>query len=210
MDIDVARYVGAVTRTVKTLHRDGRPVKAVIADRSYDSTIEDVWDALTNAERIPRWFAPVSGELKQGGRYQIKGNAGGTITECAPPRRLALTWECGAQMSWVSVSLAPDARGGVKLELEHVLPVDGHWDEFGPGATGVGWDLGLVGLAQHLASGAAVDHEAAEAWAASENGKAFIRGSTDGLRAADVAGGEEPGAAAAAASKTAAFYTGAG
>jgi hypothetical protein len=73
----------------------------------------------------------------------------------------------------------------------------------------VGWDLGLVGLAQHLASGAAVDHKVAEAWAASENGKAFMRGSADGWRAADVAGGAEPGAAAAAAAKTAAFYTGA-
>jgi peptidoglycan hydrolase CwlO-like protein len=36
--------------------------------RSYDAEIEELWDAVTNAERIPRWFAPITGELKLGGR----------------------------------------------------------------------------------------------------------------------------------------------
>jgi uncharacterized protein YndB with AHSA1/START domain len=37
--------------------------------RSYPAELADVWDACTNPERIPRWFLPVSGELKEGGRY---------------------------------------------------------------------------------------------------------------------------------------------
>ena len=31
----------------------------------------DLWEALTSAERIPRWFAPVSGDLRLGGRFQV-------------------------------------------------------------------------------------------------------------------------------------------
>ena len=86
MDIDDVRdYLGAVERTVSSLERDGKPARAVTVARSYNTTVEDVWDAVTNGERIPRWFLPISGELKLGGRYQLEGNAGGTITACEPP-----------------------------------------------------------------------------------------------------------------------------
>ena len=46
-----------------------------------------MWDAVTSAERIPRWFLPISGDLRLGGRYQLEGNAGGEVLECAPPAR---------------------------------------------------------------------------------------------------------------------------
>jgi DNA-binding transcriptional ArsR family regulator len=47
---------------------------------------------------------------------------------------------------------------------------------FGPGAQGVGWDLGLHGLELHLADPAAsLDPEAFEAWTKDE-GKKFVRG----------------------------------
>ena len=52
--------------------------------------------------------------------------------------------------SLVEVRLEPDADGTL-LTLEHtaVVPPE-FWDQFGPGATGVGWDLGLLGLSAHL------------------------------------------------------------
>ncbi len=50
----------------------------VVARRRYAGAVDEVWDALTNPERIPRWFLPISGELRLGGRYQLTGNAGGT------------------------------------------------------------------------------------------------------------------------------------
>ncbi len=95
MTPDIAALVGAVVRTVAKREHDGRPARVVIATASYDTDIDDLWDAITNAQRIPRWFLPVSGELRLGGRYQLQGNAGGVINECVPPRRLALTWEFG-------------------------------------------------------------------------------------------------------------------
>ena len=209
MQIDVARYVGAVTREVKAREHEGAPARVVVATRSYDTMVEDLWDALTSAERIPRWFLPITGDLKLGGRYQLKGNAGGTITACEPPRRLSVTWEFGGDTSWVNVTL--EAEGdGARLELEHIARAGGEfWDQYGPGAVGVGWDLTLAGLALHLASGgAAVDPAQFAAWSASEEGKAFVLASSDGWRLASIAFGTAPAAADAAAARTSTFYTG--
>ena len=61
MDLDVERLLGAVERTVSSLERDGQAARAVTLARSYATTVEDLWDAVTSAERIPRWFLPVSG-----------------------------------------------------------------------------------------------------------------------------------------------------
>jgi uncharacterized protein YndB with AHSA1/START domain len=208
MQIDVPSFIGAVVRRVEDRTRDGTPVRVVIATRRYDTGIDDLWDALTNPERLPRWFLPVSGELKLGGKYQLTGNAGGTITECAPPRRLALTWEFGAQVTWVTVDLSAEGAEATELTLEHMAPVDRHWETYGSGAVGVGWDLSLAGLARHLASGQAQDPAQAQAWAMSDEGKAFIRGCAEGWGEADAAGGEDPAKARARAEATAKFYTG--
>lgn len=211
MENDIAKLVGAVSREVAGREVDGRPARVILATRAYDAEIDDVWDALTNAERIPRWFLPVSGDLRLGGRYQFEGNAGGEITECAPPERLAATWEYGGNVSWVTVRLAAEPDGGTRLELEHVAHVeDAFWDQFGPGAVGVGWDLGLMGLGKHLETGASVPQEQAEGWIASDEGKAFVQGSSEGWRLASIAAGTDEAAATAAAVRTTAFYTGTG
>ena len=47
MEIDVARAVGAVTREVGRREHEGRPARVVVASRTYDTTVEDLWDALT-------------------------------------------------------------------------------------------------------------------------------------------------------------------
>ena len=125
----------------------------VVAERTYNAATEDVWDALTNAERIPRWFLPVSGDLRLGGHYQLEENAGGTITACEPPRQLAVTWEFGGEVTWVEVRLTASGDD-TTLRLEHIALVDDErWNEFGPGAVGIGWDLTLTALAEHLTTG---------------------------------------------------------
>src|SRR4051812_37902514 len=116
MNTDITRALGAVTRVVRDLERDGRPARAVIASRDYTTSPEDLWDACTNPERIARWFSQVSGDLRLGGKYQIKGNAGGTILHCDRPRHLGLTWEFGGQLSWVGLRFSPGERGGTRLE----------------------------------------------------------------------------------------------
>lgn len=208
MSFDLAAHLGAMTRTVKNLERDGKPAKAVIASRTYPTDAADLWDALTRAERIKRWFSPVTGDLKLGGKYQVEGNAGGTITECERGRKVALTWEFMGGMSWVTLTLTP-AGEGTRLELEHVAFVDPHWEKFGPGAVGVGWDLSFLGLAHNIDDPSAErPPEADESWIATGEAKDMIRTASDGWGRADIAGGENGADALARAERTRKFYTG--
>ena len=207
MDFDAAAHLAAVERATTLLERDGRPARTVTLARTFATTVDDLWDAVTSGERIPRWFAPVSGQLELGGHYQIEGNAGGTVTACRPPSSFSLTWEFGGQVSWVEVRLAVDGAGGARLALTHTSHRAPPFDQFGPGATGVGWEMALGGLALHLAQPTAAKPDEAT-FAASPEGRAFIIGSSEGWEQAAVAAGEDPDAARAAARRTAAFYTG--
>ena len=207
MSVDAESHLAAVERSVSLRERDGRPVGAVTLGRSFPVPLEDLWDAVTNGERIPRWFLPITGQLELGGRYQLEGNAGGAITACKPPSRFVVTWEFAEDTSWVDVRCSEEGTGAARLELTHTALLSPHWDEYGPGATGVGWELGLLGLALHLAEPDEPKLDG-EAFAASPEGKALIRGSSEAWGEAAIAAGEEPEAARTAAGRTAAFYTG--
>jgi uncharacterized protein YndB with AHSA1/START domain len=208
MKQELIEHIGAVRREVRDCERDGRPARAVVAERTYDTTPEDVWDAITNGERIPRWFLPVEGDLRLGGRYQLEGNAGGEITACDPPAHLALTWEFGDGVTWVDVHLSDDPGGGTRLRLEHAAALDDldHWEEFGPGAVGIGWELTLLGLAEHLRTGEPVSAESEIV--AGPAGAAFTARSSDAWCEADVAAGTPEAVARARADRTTAAYTG--
>ena len=207
MDFDVVSHLGAVERSVSMLERDGRPASAVTLSRRCAATVGELWDAVTSGERIPRWFLPISGDLELGGRYQLEGNAGGSITACERPSHFALTWEYAGDVSWVDVHVSGDVAGAARLALTHTALLSPHWDEYGPGATGVGWEMGLLGLALHLARPAAPKPDEA-AFAASRDGRVFIAGSSEGWEKAGVAAGADPAAARAAARRTTASYTG--
>ncbi len=206
MDVDIVSQIAAVDRKVEDREHEGRAGRVVIAARSYAAPVGEVWDAIINPERIPRWFLPVSGDLRLGGRYQLEGNAGGEITACEPPYHLALTWEFGGEVTWVDVRLTEEPGGDTRLRLEHAGHVDDErWAEFGPGAVGVGWDLGLLALDQHLSTGGSVE---GGTWMATPEGKAFMRGSSDDWGRASITAGTPEDAALAAAGRTAAAYAG--
>src|SRR3954464_4209543 len=149
--IDVTEQINAVTRTVGTRALAAGQARVITLSQVYPTDQHDLWDACTSIERIPRWFLPISGDLKVGGHYQFEGNAGGTIERCDPPTGFDATWEYGGDVSWVQVRLSPEPGGRTRLELEHVAHVDDErWSEYGPGAVGVGWEMGFLGLTQHL------------------------------------------------------------
>ena len=207
MAFDVEHHLGAMERSVSLSDRDGRPAGGVTLSRSYPTTVADLWDAVTNGDRIPRWFAPVSGELRLGGRYQVVGNAGGEITACEAHSNYGLTWEFGGVVSWVEVRVTDEESAGARLTLTHTAHLSEHWDTFGPGAVGVGWEMGFLGLALYLAEPDWPKPDDLE-FATSPDGKAFIAGSSEGWGRASAAAGTDPEAAAAAARQTTAFYTG--
>lgn len=208
MSLDISAHLGAVARVVEDRVHEGQRVRVVVASRAYDTGTEDLWSALTDPERLVRWFAQVDGDLTLGGRFQVKNNAGGTITACAPPRAFSATWEFGPATSWINIQLSPTQDGGTLLTLEHLCPPNDHWNKFGPGAVGVGWELGLLGLGMHLRSGEARDKFDEHAWGVSEEGKGFVKVTGEGWIAADIASGEDAAAATLRGQRTIAFYRG--
>lgn len=215
--VDVNEQIGAVTRALRTEEIDGAPSRIQTIAQDYPTGIDDVWDAATNPERIARWFLPVSGDLRVGGRYQLTGNASGEILSCTPPAdgdaEYRATWEFGGGVSWIRVSLTAVDPGRTRFELEHTARVadvpQEMWDTFGPGATGVGWDQSLLGLALHLgAQDSRISTEDAEQWAVSDEGRTFTRAASDRWADANVAAGEDRETAARMADATYGFYTG--
>lgn len=206
--IDITHQISSVRRTLGAKVLEAGEARVLTISQSYDTTIEDLWDACTNAERIPRWFLPISGDLRVGGRYQFEGNAGGKIERCDPPNGFAATWEYGGQVSWIEVRLIAESAERTRFELEHTAHVDERWGEYGPGAVGIGWDSGLLGLANHLATGESMDPQEAMAWAASAEGRTFMRLSGERWCEADIAAGTGPDQARAAAERTIAAYLG--
>lgn len=128
-------------------YEDGK----LVVRRHYKADREDVWDAITTPERLVRWFLPISGDLREGGRYQLEGNAGGEVVRCDRPREIGLTWEMGGGVTEVVVRLEEDGDSTV-LTLSH-SPVPG---ELIPNASpavwglGAGWEMGLGALEEFL------------------------------------------------------------
>jgi uncharacterized protein YndB with AHSA1/START domain len=209
--IDIVRELAAMQRATGQRRVRDTDCRTVTLSRTYDADIDDVWDCLTNADRISRWFLPVKGDLTLGGSYQLEGNAGGEIRVCEPPRRLLVTWIFGVpasdtDVSEVEVRLSPAGDGRTRLELDHTATTDpDRWSEYGPGAVGVGWELALFGLAMHLESGEGRPEDPA-AWAQSAEAAQYMTASSAAWGAANVAGGATPAEAAAAAENTTRFY----
>ena len=202
--VDVDAHAESVQRAVE--YGDG-DLRVATISQVYPTTAEDLWEACTVADRLARWFAPVTGDLRLGGKYAVQGNASGTVESCDPPKSYGITWEFGGDVSWVTVTVSPE-DDGARFTLEHRAHVDDErWDEYGPGAVGVGWDLALLGLANHLAdpSAAAID---AEAWGATEEARGFIAAASAGWARANIAAGTPAEAAEAARDRVTGFYTG--
>ncbi len=207
--IDIVKEIEAAQREVGEGRIAAGEARAVRLRRTYDASIEDVWDAVTDPDRISRWFLPISGDIRLGGSYQLEGNARGTVLACEPPRRFRVTWVYGEptsdrDISEVEVRLSRAGEGRTTLELEHsaIVP-DDRWDEYGPGAVGVGWDGALLGLGLHLAGGSVSDPIA---WQISDEGREFFTKSSVAWGEANAATGAEADAVARAVANTTAFY----
>jgi uncharacterized protein YndB with AHSA1/START domain len=206
---DILDEVDTIQREVGSRRIVAGEGRSVIVRRRYDASIDDVWDALTNPERIGRWFLPISGDYRVGGHYQFEGNAGGVILSCERPHRLRATWVYGevtsdADISEIEILLTSAGDEATDFEMQHTAVVpDDRWDQYGPGAVGVGWDMGLLGLTLHLNGGSVGDPIA---WQISAEGREFATRSSKAWGEANVAAGADPAAAERAVANTTEFY----
>lgn len=208
MNFDVEKHLVAIDRSVSFLERDGKSASAVAISRTFDANLSDLWNAVTNPDRLPLWFTNVTGDLQLNGRYHVEGNASGTITDCKPQSHVALTWEIFGDISWVELRFDSEAPNLTRLTLTHTSHISEHWDTYGPGATGVGWEMAFLGLALYLADRDHYKKPDETEFAHSLDGKAFITSSSNAWADAGIAAGTDPDMAREAARQTTAFYTG--
>jgi uncharacterized protein YndB with AHSA1/START domain len=146
--IDIAHQVAAIHREVGRRPVAGSEGISVVLRRTYDAPIEDVWSALTEPDRVKRWFYPLSGDLRAGGSFQLEGNAGGEILRCEPPRSLTVTF--GGETSVVQISLSSEGDEVTMFEFAHTVPIEMAGSGAGALYVGPGWDGGLLALDLYL------------------------------------------------------------
>ncbi|WP_299892580.1 SRPBCC domain-containing protein [uncultured Ruegeria sp.] len=209
MDFETA--FGADFREVSEGEREGRLTHVVRAQRTYRTSPENLWSAITEKQRIESWFGKISGDFKRGGRFSIEGNADGDIFACEPPHSVSVTWEFGGNKSWVTATIK-DVEDGALLMIEHELPTDteseAHWEKYGPGATDVGWEMAMLGLDGHLQLNGQSVIAAGQEWAEAEEGKSRLRSWAEAWGKAHIEDGTPMKIAMETAARTADFYTG--
>jgi uncharacterized protein YndB with AHSA1/START domain len=196
--IDITDQINAIHREVGSQAAESGEVVAVLLRRSYRAAVADVWDAVTDPDRISRWFVPVSGDLREGGDFQLEGNAGGRILRCDPPRLLKVTF--GGETSIVELRLASDGDSSTTLELEHSVPIEMAGSGAGALYIGPGWDGALMALGLFL-SGTVIDDPVAAAGSAEaqEFSRHWIDAWTTAIEASGTAGPDDIAAAVEAA-----------
>jgi uncharacterized protein YndB with AHSA1/START domain len=130
-----------------------------VEDR-FDTTAEDLWDALTDPARVARWYGQVDGDLRLGGTFHmyVEGSdleSTGRVEACDPPRRLLLTNRETDESYERGQGVPPyDARIEVTLDqvgdqTDLVIEVRGMpLDRIA--FFGAGWQIHVEHLADHL------------------------------------------------------------
>ncbi len=134
----------------------------------YDTTIEDVWSAIVDPDRLARWYGRVEGDLRPGGTFATRLDPAdidgtGRVVACDPPRRLLVTTR-ETDESWrrgqgpppfdtaVEATLTSEGGDCTRLVIEvRGLPLDR------VAAYGAGWQIHAENLAAHLSGGEPID-----------------------------------------------------
>lgn len=144
---DLIEELAKVHRAVRREKEDGGEIVRVTMRRTYATDQADLWSALTEPERIARWFMPITGDLRAGGDFQLEGNAGGEILDCEPPSRLRTTF--GGPESVLTLTLTA-VGDGTELELDHSVPLAMAQSVAGALFVGPGWDGAFLGLGLYV------------------------------------------------------------
>ena len=207
MNFDFSSIATNIQREVHAITKDGKSLRSVTLSCDLKTVIDPLWVAITHKDVLEKWFQPVTGELKLGGRFQIQDNAAGSVVSCQSGESYSITWEFAGDVSWVDVSLVALEHSSVRLSIAHTMNFSEHWTHYGPGATGVGWELSLYGLAFFLLHPDEQKFDEME-FVSSQLGKSTIEQSSEGWTQADITSGTPAEHAQQAAHRTVAFYTG--
>jgi uncharacterized protein YndB with AHSA1/START domain len=129
----------------------------------FPTAVADVWSAITDPDRLVRWYGTVEGDLRLGGEITAlatvsQSDLRGRIDVCTPPQTLSITtWNEEGREHTVTAELTAEGAGTALVLETRGMPVDIAW------AYGAGWHVHVEDLAAHLAGTESPD------WPASSN-----------------------------------------
>jgi uncharacterized protein YndB with AHSA1/START domain len=121
-----ARQGGRILGSLRSAEGKG----IVRMEDRFDTTVDDLWSALTDPRRLARWLGDVTGDLRLGGEFRAlflatgwKGT--GRVEACEPPHRLSVrTQEVGEpDQHAIEATLTADGNQTVLVIEERGMPV---------------------------------------------------------------------------------------
>lgn len=153
-----------MTRVLGQLRSAGGAGVVRIED-TYDTDVDDLWTAVTDPDRLARWWGKVSGDLRPGGAIRLyvesaQLETAGRVEVCEPPRHLRVTSK-ETEESWAGS--APDAPPPFESVFDVTLTPAGDRTTLVIEVSGLpldrlafygaGWQIHAENLARHVACG---------------------------------------------------------
>jgi uncharacterized protein YndB with AHSA1/START domain len=144
----------AVTSPFGEIQKEPDGTQTLVFRRRYPDPVDEVWSAITESDRLARWFGSYEGAAVPDGTVLLsitaEEDAGGEpatvhIVECRPPHRLVVDVTQPNQEVWrIAVTLATE-DGATTLLFEQAVPPDTE-----PADVAVGWHWYLDRMAASL------------------------------------------------------------
>jgi uncharacterized protein YndB with AHSA1/START domain len=137
------------TRILGSL-REENGAGVVHVEDVYNTTIDDLWSAITDPARLARWLVTVDGHLAVGGEFTATFTSGwegvGRVDVCRAPHQLQVTTWSDEDAPGVIDATLVEETGGTRLIIEeNGLPLDTYYYH------GSGWQTHIEDLAAYLA-----------------------------------------------------------
>jgi uncharacterized protein YndB with AHSA1/START domain len=121
-------------------------------ERTFDASVDEVWSALTEPERLARWLAPGTIGDEPGARVALDfgegGEVSGAVVRCERPSLLEFEWHfTGEMQSIVRFALRADGAH-THVVLEHIALGRDHAAGYA-----AGWHAHLDALRDELEGG---------------------------------------------------------
>ena len=129
--------------------REENGLGVVRVEDVYATSIDDLWSAITQPDRLKRWIADVAGDLRVGGEFSASftshWSGTGVVEVCDAPHLLRVrTWQPGEDPTTMEAQLTSDGAGTRLVIEERGLPLAEYADH------GAGWQAHAEDLHAHL------------------------------------------------------------
>lgn len=129
--------------------REENGAGVVHVENVYNTTIDDLWSAITDPTRLARWLVAVEGQLAVGGEFTATFTSGwegvGRVDVCRAPHQLQVTtWSDNDAPGVIDARLVEESGGTRLIIEENGLPLDTYYYH------GSGWQTHIEDLEAYL------------------------------------------------------------